>query len=139
MNHLCFIIIALFFLVQQSLAEHPEEKCIRELARTDENCILHCTYSYYGFVDKNFKIAKKHVQKFKKILVTFDAVPKKEKKKLLEHIEACADSANADQPQTKDEKCTKINKYYRCVVDGKILPWNSYADAIIKFDKTLNV
>nr|BAM69130.1 hypothetical protein [Lutzomyia ayacuchensis] len=136
MKYQCFVLIAIFFWIGQSRAEHPERKCIRELARTDEVCILRCSYSYYGFTDENYRITKKHIETFRDVLISYNAVPGNEKNKLFDHIKACADTANATKPKSHNDKCYKIIHYYRCVVDGKVLSWNSYAAAIIKYDKT---
>uniref|UniRef100_J7HBQ8 SP15 family member n=1 Tax=Nyssomyia intermedia TaxID=182990 RepID=J7HBQ8_9DIPT len=139
MKYLCFVFITIFFLVQHCHAGHPEKKCIQELGRTQESCITHCQYQHYGFTDENYRITKKHMEKFRDVLIEYKSVPLSDKSKLFGHIRACGDKVNAKKPKSTQDKCMKIIEYYRCVVDGKLLTWNRYANAMIQYDKTINV
>uniref|UniRef100_J7HBQ5 SP15 family member n=1 Tax=Nyssomyia intermedia TaxID=182990 RepID=J7HBQ5_9DIPT len=139
MMYQCFVLVTIFLLVIQSRAEHPEKKCIQELGKTQSSCILHCEYNHYGFTDENYRITKKHMEKFRDVLIEYRSVPLSDKSKLFGHIRACGDRANAKKPKSTEDKCQKINDYHRCIVDEKFLTFNRYYLAVNKYDKTINV
>nr|ANW11462.1 LolSOBPb [Bichromomyia olmeca] len=139
MRYQYFILFAFFFLAYQTRAESPQRKCLRELEGTQVNCITYCTYNHYGFTNKNYKITKKHIEKFRDILIEYKAIPLSDNSKITNHIKACAKKAKSKVSNTTEEKCEKLVEYYKCVVDGKTLSWNLYAKVIDKYDKTFNV
>uniref|UniRef100_A0A1L8DP71 Putative sp15 family member n=1 Tax=Nyssomyia neivai TaxID=330878 RepID=A0A1L8DP71_9DIPT len=139
MKYLCCILISIFLLVNHTRGESPVRKCVREKARTQLICMTQCKYNYYGFTDEDSNITEKHMENFRDVLVKYGAVSSSDQAKIFDHIKACGQQANAKNPQSTEEKCKKLTKYYKCVVDNKTLTFSKYVHAVIKHDKTLNV
>uniref|UniRef100_A0A1L8DPD2 Putative sp15 family member n=1 Tax=Nyssomyia neivai TaxID=330878 RepID=A0A1L8DPD2_9DIPT len=139
MKYSVFVVLAIFYLIKRSRANHPQQYCIDKLAETEESCIQHCRFSYYGFTNDKFQITKKHIEKFRDILLEFNAVPKSKKNQLFNHIKKCADKVNSLKSKDKSEKCMKILTYSRCVADNKTVSEHNYVTAILAHDKRINV
>ncbi|XP_059622870.1 uncharacterized protein LOC132266054 [Phlebotomus argentipes] len=139
MKQLSFVLLAITALIVESYGATPAKKCREGDLRKTEVCILHCEYSHYGFAGNNFKIDEKHTKKLTDILIQYGGVAKNKAKDIRRHLRNCANEALARSALNKDQKCTRVIDYYRCAVKTDLFSYTSYATAVIKYDKTINV
>nr|AAX55748.1 14 kDa salivary protein [Phlebotomus ariasi] len=132
------VFLTLIVLVVICHAERPSQKCRREL-KTEEECILHCEYKHYRFTDDQFRLNADQRGDFRNIMRRYGAIRVDQESQLDKHLKKCANKVAKTPATSRKDKCRKISRYYHCAVDNKLFKYNDYANAIIKYDKTINV
>ncbi|GAB0092703.1 hypothetical protein DMENIID0001_077310 [Sergentomyia squamirostris] len=137
MKYLYSACLFLIFWVSVSQSLLPSDKCREEVK--NEECILSCEYYHYNFVQKSFAIPRIYIENFKNVLLHYKVVDENQSCELEKHIKACAEKMRITEEMKRKDKCMKVIEYFDCVVDGKMVKFNEYAEAIYNFDKSINL
>nr|QHO60684.1 PpSP15-like protein [Sergentomyia schwetzi] len=124
-----------------SKSVHPSHKCRKTTPHELESCILHCEYTYYNLVNKDFEIPQLYIENLRELLLHYKVVEPSKGKKLEEHIKGCAKKftkAIAKEREQK-QKCSKVIEYYHCIINGKLFDYNKFVYAIRMKDESIYV
>uniref|UniRef100_F6JYE4 14.7 kDa salivary PpSP15-like protein n=1 Tax=Phlebotomus tobbi TaxID=33402 RepID=F6JYE4_9DIPT len=137
------VFLALIVLIVICHAERPSRKCRRELMEFEDECVIHCEYKYYRFIDDSrFQITPVQRKNFINVMKKYGAFGMdQDESQLDKKLMKCAHEVNKKTPvESESDKCKKINQYYICaVLDHSIFQYSAYAKAITEFEKTINV
>nr|BAM69115.1 hypothetical protein [Lutzomyia ayacuchensis] len=128
------VLISIGLWVGPCVADNPENRCIKQFAKTNPACIVHCKYNLYKFTDDNYDITDQHINKFTDILIKNKAVDGSKKSQVQEHLKKCAEES---LKKTHGKNCQRLVEYYSCAVDNKLIDYFKYESAINSYDRTI--
>ncbi|XP_055703873.1 uncharacterized protein LOC129802230 [Phlebotomus papatasi] len=131
-----FVIIPLLYAEIAFGFEHPEAFCIKKHKDTDFECILHCKFKYYNFVDDKYNIKDYHIRNLADFLINYNVVPANKRRNVEAHLRSCVTKSIKKH---RTPSCDSIFSYYTCISDEKLIYFNDYDNAIRRYDQTLTV
>ncbi|XP_059621458.1 uncharacterized protein LOC132265045 [Phlebotomus argentipes] len=138
MKRLQVIIFVVTALIVICGAERPEKKCARE-HKNEKSCIIPCAYTYYEFLDKQYRVTKRHVDNYRNFLLKYKAVQEDKLKDLENHLYDCLKISKSPEESSLVEKCEKARKFEHCIIDKNILNYPVYYNAFKKLNFVMDV
>uniref|UniRef100_F6K8S6 14.57 kDa salivary PpSP15-like protein n=1 Tax=Phlebotomus sergenti TaxID=85759 RepID=F6K8S6_9DIPT len=115
---------------------HPEAYCINKHKDTDFECIVHCKFKHYNFVDEKYNIRDSHIRNLSNFLIRYNVIAVNKRTDVEKHLKSCVEQS---LKKAKKPSCDTIFTYYMCITDEKLVHFDNYDRAIKLYDQTIYV